>query len=108
MTNGHWSILLPLPFGAARDSLRLWRGAVIVRMGNRIGWGGASRDCVREFQGSRSDRRSTVQALIEALDLTQKRVAVEVNGELVTKAEWSACVLRSGDRVEVVSFVGGG
>jgi thiamine biosynthesis protein ThiS len=35
-------------------------------------------------------------------------VAVEVNKELVVKKDWSAKMLSEGDRVEVVSFVGGG
>lgn len=51
---------------------------------------------------------TTVAALVDVLGLGQKRVAVEVNKELVVKKEWAAKVLCEGDRVEVVSFVGGG
>jgi sulfur carrier protein len=51
---------------------------------------------------------ATVLALLEVLKLTEKRVAVEVNTELVTKSEWANFTLKEGDRVEVVSFVGGG
>ncbi|MCW8130180.1 MAG: sulfur carrier protein ThiS [Planctomycetota bacterium] len=51
---------------------------------------------------------ATVTALVAVLELAQKKVAVEVNKELVVKKEWDATVLREGDRVEVVSFVGGG
>ncbi len=51
---------------------------------------------------------TSVLRLIELLDLAQKRVAVEVNAELVVKGEWAAVVLKPGDKVEVVSFVGGG
>jgi sulfur carrier protein len=50
----------------------------------------------------------TVQALLEALEFTQKRVAVEVNQELVTKSQWPEFKLNDGDKVEIVSFVGGG
>ena len=49
-----------------------------------------------------------VQTLIEQLGLLEKRVAVEVNQELVVKPEWSARHLQAGDRVEIVTFVGGG
>lgn len=35
-------------------------------------------------------------------------VAVELNGEILPKADYSACILHDGDSVEVVSFVGGG
>ena len=36
------------------------------------------------------------------------RVAVECNGEIVPKAEYSAKILQDGDVLEVVNFVGGG
>ncbi|HYG76916.1 MAG TPA: sulfur carrier protein ThiS [Planctomycetota bacterium] len=51
---------------------------------------------------------ATVARLIEALGMGQKRVAVEVNTELVTKGEWQQFKLKEGDRIEIVSFVGGG
>ena len=37
-----------------------------------------------------------------------KRVATEINGEIVPKAQYAQTVLKDGDNVEVVSFVGGG
>ncbi|MBQ9948553.1 MAG: sulfur carrier protein ThiS [Oscillospiraceae bacterium] len=37
-----------------------------------------------------------------------KRVAVELNGDILPKAQYDSTVLRDGDSVEVVSFVGGG
>ncbi len=51
---------------------------------------------------------ATVTALLEALDLGGKFVAVEVNKELVPKARHEEHVLADGDRVEVVTLVGGG
>ena len=39
---------------------------------------------------------------------TRPMVATEVNLEIVVRAERAGRVLRDGDRVEVVSFVGGG
>ena len=50
----------------------------------------------------------SVQTLLDQLGFTQKRVAVEVNQELVTKSQWPSVQLRDGDKVEIVSFVGGG
>lgn len=35
-------------------------------------------------------------------------VAVERNGQIVPRAEFSAVVLQEGDELEIVSFVGGG
>ena len=37
-----------------------------------------------------------------------KRIAVERNGNIVPKAQYSETVLQDGDSLEVVSFVGGG
>jgi sulfur carrier protein len=54
------------------------------------------------------DDGATVANLLDVLGMTQKRVAVEVNLELVTKSEWPQFKLKDGDRVEIVSFVGGG
>ncbi len=39
-------------------------------------------------------------------DLT--RVATELNGDIVPKARYDETVLKDGDSLEVVSFVGGG
>ena len=37
-----------------------------------------------------------------------KRVATEINGEIVPKAQSAQTVLKDGDSIEIVSFVGGG
>lgn len=37
-----------------------------------------------------------------------KRIAVELGGEIVPKAQYGQTVLKDGDSLEVVSFVGGG
>jgi sulfur carrier protein len=50
----------------------------------------------------------SVAELLDELKLTGKPVAVEVNLELITKARHAECRLAAGDRVEVVSLVGGG
>jgi sulfur carrier protein len=49
-----------------------------------------------------------LQDLIEVLDLKGDRVAVELNGNIVPRAEWAAASLADGDRLEIVHFVGGG
>ena len=38
----------------------------------------------------------------------KKRIAVELNGEIVPKAQYGQTILKDGDALEVVSFVGGG
>ncbi|MGB9415567.1 MAG: sulfur carrier protein ThiS [Acidobacteriaceae bacterium] len=51
---------------------------------------------------------ATLDALIVALEMKQDRVAVERNGEIVRRTEWAATAIQSGDRFEIVHFVGGG
>lgn len=51
---------------------------------------------------------ATVEALIAALEMKQDRVAVERNGEIVRRTEWATTAIQSGDRFEIVHFVGGG
>jgi len=50
----------------------------------------------------------TVEALLESNDYARRRVAVEVNQEIVPKSRHSQHVLRNGDRVEIVTAMGGG
>jgi thiazole synthase len=52
--------------------------------------------------------QATVRDLLAQLKLGDVRVAVEVNGEIVPKAGHATHPLASGDRIEVVTFVGGG
>ena len=47
-------------------------------------------------------------ALIERLKLRRGRVAVEINHGVVPKAQWDSVMVRPGDKVEIVNFVGGG
>ncbi|HSG70961.1 MAG TPA: sulfur carrier protein ThiS [Planctomycetaceae bacterium] len=50
----------------------------------------------------------TVADLLESLNLKPRFVAVERNEELVPRAVHSECRLKSGDRIEIVTLVGGG
>ena len=51
---------------------------------------------------------TTVGGLVTACRLNPKHVAVEVNCELVPRRTFDAATLRDGDRVEIVTLVGGG
>jgi sulfur carrier protein len=50
----------------------------------------------------------TVAALLKDLELEGKPVAVERNGETVPKTSHRTTVLSEGDRIEIITFVGGG
>ena len=54
------------------------------------------------------DEALTLRGLIDRLDLAGKRLAVEVNEEVVPRSEHGAYRLRDGDRVEIVHAIGGG
>ena len=54
------------------------------------------------------DETLTLRGLIDRLDLAGKRLAVEVNEEVVPRSEHGAYRLRDGDRVEIVHAIGGG
>ena len=50
----------------------------------------------------------SVADLLAARDLSPIRVAVEINEELVPRAVFSKTLINAGDRIEIVTFVGGG
>jgi thiazole synthase len=51
---------------------------------------------------------ATVRTLLDEMGLGSARVAVELNGEVVPRAEHARRRIAAGDRLEVVTFVGGG
>jgi thiamine biosynthesis protein ThiS len=51
---------------------------------------------------------TTVTALLSQLGLNSGRVAVEYNLRILPKAKWDDTQVVSGDRLEIVQFVGGG
>lgn len=51
---------------------------------------------------------TTVAQLLESLGLDRRRLAVEVNLRVVPRAEHASARLNHGDKLEVVTFVGGG
>jgi thiazole synthase len=51
---------------------------------------------------------TTVAALLEIMGIDPARVAVERNEDVVPRKTWTEAVLRDGDKLEIVAFVGGG
>jgi thiamine biosynthesis protein ThiS len=50
----------------------------------------------------------TLADLVADLRLTGRRIAVEVNRNIIPRDEYVNCRLQAGDEIEVVHFVGGG
>ena len=57
---------------------------------------------------SLSSSEVSVSELLEQLGLQNRRVAVEVNQQIVPRAQHAEHRLQNGDKVEIVHFVGGG
>ena len=51
---------------------------------------------------------TTLADLVRDLEFEGKRIAVEMNGEIVPKSRYAATLLADGDQVEIVGAVGGG
>ena len=49
-----------------------------------------------------------VTGLLRDLQLNVERVAVEINLEILDRRDFDARMLEEGDRVEIMSFIGGG
>ena len=54
------------------------------------------------------DFPASVLQLLESLGIDAGMVVAEVNGDIVGRKSFADHILSSGDRVEVVRFVGGG
>ena len=57
----------------------------------------------REFEEG-----ATVESLLAALGLDRRKLAVERNQEIVPRSQHATTPLADGDRVEIVTMVGGG
>ena len=50
----------------------------------------------------------TIRKLLDHINLQQKYYAVEVNEEIVPKSSHATFALKEGDKVEIVTAIGGG
>jgi thiamine biosynthesis protein ThiS len=51
---------------------------------------------------------TSLRDLISTLNLAAERVAIEVNHVVMRRVDWPTMILKEGDRIEIVHFVGGG
>jgi thiamine biosynthesis protein ThiS len=54
------------------------------------------------------DESATLAELLDSFALDPRRVAIEVNEQLVRRALYAETPLSEGDRIEIVTLVGGG
>ena len=57
----------------------------------------------REVEGDTS-----LPELVASLNLKAEQIAIELNQEVIRRAQWESIVLHADDRLEIVHFVGGG
>lgn len=50
----------------------------------------------------------SIQVLLNDLEIEKERVAVELNSNIIPRIELEGVVLKDGDILEIVTFVGGG
>jgi len=50
----------------------------------------------------------TITALLEELKINPLRVAVQLNLEIIKREEYEKTALKSGDRLEIITFMAGG
>ena len=54
------------------------------------------------------EKATSVEVYLKSAGYQMKRIAVELNGEILPKKEFADRMLEDGDCMEVVTFVGGG
>jgi sulfur carrier protein len=53
-------------------------------------------------------KTQTIQSLIDHLQLKSGTIAIELNGDIPEKKDWSSIQLKNSDKIEIIKFVGGG
>lgn len=54
------------------------------------------------------DDNTNINKLLENLDLSEKRLAVEVNQQIIARSDFDSFTLNDQDSVEIVQAIGGG
>jgi sulfur carrier protein len=51
---------------------------------------------------------TSLDDLVNLLKQPRERIAIELNRNVVRRARWATTILKEGDKIEIVHFVGGG
>ncbi len=54
------------------------------------------------------DSNTSIAQLLEILDLSEKRLAVEINQQIIPRSDFTDITLNDQDQVEIVQAIGGG
>lgn len=58
--------------------------------------------------GEKLQFSGTISQLLDNLEYNEKYVAVELNNKIVPKSKYADTIISDNDKLEIVSFVGGG
>jgi len=50
----------------------------------------------------------TIEELLKKFNISNKMIAIEINGKVIPKTEWNKIQLKEEDKIELIRFVGGG
>ncbi|MGR3177706.1 MAG: sulfur carrier protein ThiS [Candidatus Anammoxibacter sp.] len=59
-------------------------------------------------ENKESEKGISILCLLGNLEIEKDRVAVELNSNIVPRSQLDQTILRENDRIEIVTFVGGG
>ena len=51
---------------------------------------------------------STVKKLLENKNIKNKYYAVEINRKIIPKSDYETCIIKDGDKIEIITAIGGG
>lgn len=54
------------------------------------------------------DQQISILELLDVKGIKKEAVAIELNDQIIKKSDYDSVVLKDGDRVEIVSYMGGG
>ena len=54
------------------------------------------------------DSDSNIEQLLKSLNLENKRLAVEINQQIIPRSDYNSHILKETDKIEIVQAIGGG
>jgi sulfur carrier protein len=52
--------------------------------------------------------KHSIATLLKKYKIDKKKIAVELNGEIINRGKYELIYLKNNDRIEIVHFIGGG
>jgi len=53
-------------------------------------------------------KKTSLSDLLTLLDISNSRIAVEVNSELITRSKFKETIIEDGSSIEIITAIGGG